>query len=56
MILSFNIEYRTNWGEEVRISGLFPRESYSFSTPPMVSIGRQNLSLKFLQEGNDHQL
>ena len=24
MILSFNIEYRTNWGEEVRISGLFP--------------------------------
>lgn len=24
MILSFNIEYRTNWGEEVRIAGLFP--------------------------------
>ena len=23
MILSFIIEYRTNWGEEVRISGLF---------------------------------
>ena len=23
MILSFNIEYRTNWGEEVRIAGLF---------------------------------
>ena len=24
MILSFNIEYRTNWGEEVRIAGLSP--------------------------------
>lgn len=24
MILSFNIEYRTSWGEEVKISGLFP--------------------------------
>lgn len=24
MNLSFNIEYRTNWGEEVRIAGLFP--------------------------------
>lgn len=24
MTLSFNIEYRTNWGEEVRISGLLP--------------------------------
>ena len=22
MILSFNIEYRTNWGEEVRLAGL----------------------------------
>ena len=31
MILSFNIEYRTNWGEEVRISGLF-RESIPLHT------------------------
>ena len=29
MILSFNIEYRTNWGEEVRIAGLSP-ESVPF--------------------------
>ena len=24
MILLFNIEYRTNWGEEVRVSGSIP--------------------------------
>ena len=24
MTLSFNIEYRTNWGEEVRVSGSIP--------------------------------
>ena len=48
MILSFNIEYRTNWGEEG-----FPayfRNQFLY-TPPMVSIGRQNLSLKSLKKG-----
>ena len=49
MILSFNIEYRTNWGEEVRISGLFP-ESIPLH-PLMVSIGRQKLSLKSPMKG-----
>ena len=49
MILSFNIEYRTNWGEEVRISGLFPNQF--LYTPLMVSIGRQKLSLKSPMKG-----
>lgn len=31
MIVSFNIEYRTSWGEEVRIAGLYP-ESLSMHT------------------------
>lgn len=31
MILSFNIEYRTNWGEELKIAGLLP-ESVSMHT------------------------
>lgn len=31
MILTFNIEYRTNWGEEVKIAGLFP-ESLALHT------------------------
>ena len=56
MILSFNIEYRTNWGEEVRISGLFPESIPLHTTDGIIKahfqiIGRQNLSLKSLKKG-----
>ena len=49
MILSFNIEYRTNWGEEVGFPAYF-RNQFLY-TPLMVSIGRQKLSLKSPMKG-----
>ena len=49
MILSFNIEYRTNWGEEVRISGLFP-ESIPLHTTDGI-YWTAELELKVPQEG-----
>ena len=49
MILSFNIEYRTNWGEEVRISGLFP-ESIPLHTTDGI-YWTAELELEVPQEG-----
>ena len=49
MILSFNIEYRTNWGEEVRISGLFP-ESIPLHTTDGI-YWPEDLELEVTQEG-----
>ena len=49
MILSFNIEYRTNWGEEVRIAGLS-----ATSTPMHTTDGiywTAELELEVPQEG-----
>ncbi|WP_303010481.1 4-alpha-glucanotransferase [uncultured Bacteroides sp.] len=49
MILSFNIEYRTNWGEEVKIAGLFP-ESVSLHTTDGI-YWTTELELEVPQEG-----
>lgn len=32
MILSFNIEYRTNWGEEVKLAGLSTESTPMYTT------------------------
>ena len=32
MTVSFNIEYRTSWGEEVRIAGLLPESIHMHTT------------------------